>query len=87
MPATGTPSARKRCDFGTLSVNAEYRCEFDRPWDSSGPEGTRPPDFKAMILYDPDIRLDGNPKNDDLNSRNNQLQVPGTRINDLFRRP
>jgi hypothetical protein len=40
-----------------------------------------------MIVYDPDMRLDGNPKNDDINSKNNQLQVSGARISDLFHRP
>ncbi len=89
MPLGGTAGlAKKVCDFGTLNVGSEYRCEFSRPWDSaSRGEGEFPPNYKAMIVYDPDIRLDGNPKNDDINSKNNQLQVPGTRINDLFRRP
>lgn len=89
MPLGGTPGpAKKVCDFGSLLVNAEYRCELDRPWDSSSPaEGEFPPNYKAMIVYDPDIRLDGNPKNDDINSKNNQLQVSGARINDLFHRP
>lgn len=89
MPLGGVAGpAKKVCDFGTLYVGAEYRCEYDRPWDSSSPaEGEFPPNFKAMIVYDPDIRLDGNPKNDDINMKNNQVQAPGTRINDLFHRP
>ena len=59
----------------------------ERPWDTRAAEGTAPPSYKAMIVYDPDIRTDGNPKNDDIYLKDNQLQLPGARINELFRRP
>ena len=77
--------AKKVCTFGNLTVGQEVRCQYDRPWDSSSPaEGEFPPDYKAMIVYDPDIRLDGNPKNDDISSKNNSLQKSGSAINDRF---
>ncbi len=82
--ATAGPP-KKVCEFGNLAVNQEVKCQYDRPWDCSSPaEGEFPPNYKAMIVYDPDIRLDGNPKNDDVNSKNNSLQVSGSAINDRF---
>jgi len=82
---TSAGPAKKVCTFANLTVGQEVRCQYDRPWDSSSPaEGEFPPNFKAMIVYDPDIRLDGNPKNDDVNSKNNSLQVSGSAINDRF---
>jgi hypothetical protein len=77
--------AKKVCTFGNLTVGQEVRCQYDRPWDSSSPgEGEFPPNYKAMIVYDPDIGLDGNPKNDDKNAKNNSLTASGSAINDRF---
>ena len=77
--------AKKVCTFGNLTVGQEVRCQYDRPWDSSSPaEGEFPPNYKAMIVYDPDITLDGNPKNDDKNAKNNSLEASGSPINARF---
>src|SRR5207248_5610568 len=78
---------KKTCDFGTLRPGVTYRGEYERPWDTMAAEGSAPPSYKAMIVYDPDIRTDGNPKNDDIYLKDNQLQLPGARINELFRTP
>ncbi len=47
----------------TLSVSHEF----------TGPGGDIPPTFKLMIMYDPDIFIDGNPNNDDAVATNNVL--------------
>ncbi|HKK77639.1 MAG TPA: hypothetical protein VJ953_21345 [Saprospiraceae bacterium] len=44
-----------------------------------------PPSYRLVIGYDPDIRLDGNPRNDDCVHRNNQKEVDGTQIHRIFR--
>ncbi len=36
--------------------------------------------FKAMISYDPDIRIDGNPDNDDCNMRNNEVRMTAREV-------
>jgi len=43
-----------------------------------------PPSYRISIVYDPDIKMDGNPRNDDCNSANNRKQRSGTDINRLF---
>ena len=60
---------------------------FTRAWNSSSPaEGEFPPTYTLSIAYDPDIRMDSNPDNDDVNERNNRTEKSGTPINDLFRK-
>jgi hypothetical protein len=36
------------------------------------------------VSYDPDIRLDGNPKNDDCNTSNNVRDRAGSELSALF---
>lgn len=84
-------TVRRTCYFGgadmaatvTLNPGQEVRCSFSRPWDTAV---EFPPGFMGSIVYDPDIALDSNPRNDDRNMRNNTKQEPGSRINDLFAR-
>ena len=55
-------------------------------WDISSPnEGEFPPTFRVYILYDPDITMDENTKNDDCNSKNNSMSKSGRAINDMIR--
>jgi hypothetical protein len=68
-------------NFTNLASNATLTVSFTRKW-SSGTEF--PPMYKLVILYDPDIYLDGNPANDDANSSNNQIQRSGQGLNDLL---
>jgi hypothetical protein len=81
--APGTTSGgtlKVNCDFPTLNVGQEVRCPFTRPWDIAI---EFQPSYKAMIVYDPDILLDSNPKNDDASSKNNTATVSWTAINAL----
>jgi hypothetical protein len=82
--APGTTSGgtlKANCDFPTLNVGQEVRCPFTRRWDTAI---EFQPSYKAMIVYDPDILLDSNPKNDDANPKNNTATVSWTAINALF---
>lgn len=72
--------------FQNLAPGQEVRVQFVRGWNASSPsEGEFPPTYKLVIVYDPDIRLDGNPKNDDCRGNNDVLQRSGGDINNLFR--
>jgi len=44
-----------------------------------------PPSFELYLNYDPDIRLDGNPQNDDAVPANNSKQIDGQKINAIVR--
>jgi hypothetical protein len=87
VPLGGAPMLRKTCQFpviagkAALAVNAETRCSWTRAWDTAV---EFQPDFKAIISYDPDIRLDSNPANDDVNIPNNTLVTHGSAISALF---
>lgn len=84
-PMGGTPRLVARQKFQNLNPGQEVRVVYERNWDASSPaEGEFPPSYKVIITYDPDIRMDGNPKNDDCNMNNNQKERSGTEINALF---
>lgn len=85
------PGARPRLvaslPFERLNQGAELQIRYTREWNASSPaEGEFPPTYRLQISYDPDIVLDGNPKNDDSNWRNNSRERSGSAINDLLRR-
>ena len=72
--------------FQNLASGASAQISYERTWNASSPaEGEFPPTYRLLISYDPDIRIDDNPKNDDCVTSNNQLERSGTGINDLFR--
>ncbi|URR36226.1 hypothetical protein NBE99_03590 [Thermosynechococcus sp. HN-54] len=72
--------------FQNLGVGQEVTVMFERPWNISSPaEGEFPPNYVLEIGYDPDIRIDGNPHNDDCRLGNNRLQRSGAEIRALFR--
>lgn len=84
MGATSRVVARKK--FQNLNPGQEVTVVYERNWDSASPsEGEFPPSYKVIIVYDPDIRMDSNPKNDDCNMNNNQKERSGADINALFR--
>lgn len=59
---------------------------FERPWNISSPaEGEFPPSYMLEIGYDPDIRIDGNPNNDDCRLGNNRLERSGAEVRAPFR--
>lgn len=43
-----------------------------------------PPTYVLRINYDPDIYIDDNPENDDIDPSNNRKERSGAEINDLF---
>lgn len=67
--------------FGNLRAGQVKIITAQLPWNAAGEfqQG-----LKALIAYDPDIRLDGNPRNDDCNMGDNQKTVAPARINRLF---
>ena len=79
--STAGGTLKANCDFPTLNVGQEVRCPFTRPWDTAI---EFQPSFKAMLVYDPDILLDSNPRNDDAGPKNNVANVSWTAINALF---
>jgi hypothetical protein len=71
--------------FQNLAPGASVNVVYERDWNSSSPsEGEFPPTYKLIISYDPDIRMDGNTKNDDTVSANNSTERSGREINDLI---
>lgn len=72
--------------FQNLTPGQEVRVVYVRDWNISSPaEGEFPPTYKLIIGYDPDIAIDGNPRNDDCNLNNNRRERSGEDIRALFR--
>lgn len=67
--------------FQNLAANAEVKVSFVRVWDKSI---EFPPNYTLVISYDPDIYLDGNPNNNDLNSINNKMEKTSESIRELW---
>ncbi len=81
----GSKLVAKR-NFQNLTPGQEVSISYYRNWNASSPsEGEFPPNYKLMIGYDPDISMDGNPKNDDCNGGDNQITRSGSGVNALFR--
>ncbi len=58
---------------------------FERPWNMSPPaEGEFPPSYVLEIGYNPDIRIDGNPNNDDCRLGSNRLERSGAQMRTLL---
>ncbi|MBU0485996.1 MAG: hypothetical protein KKB30_15945 [Proteobacteria bacterium] len=72
--------------FQNLTAGQTVTVSYTRQWNASSPsEGEFPPNYKLLVVYDPDISMDGNAKNDDCNGVNNQKERSGADINALFR--
>jgi hypothetical protein len=86
MQLGGTPVLVAQKAFEDLAPGETLKLSYSRDWDASSPgEGEFPPIYRLVISYDPDIYLDGNPFNDDINLSNNQRDRSGSGINALFR--
>jgi len=86
VPMGGQPQLVQKIDMVDLAPGATQTITHQRDWDASSPnEGEFPPSFRLAISYDPDIRMDSNPDNDDCNMNNNRIEKSGTEINALFR--
>jgi len=73
-------------EFATLAPGQRFDLVWTRAWDASSPaEGEFPPSFEARLAYDPDIRIDGNPANDECTTKNNAARLNGKSINEALR--
>jgi hypothetical protein len=68
-----------------LAPGEEITVRFGRTWNASSPaEGEFPPSYRLVLSFDPDIRIDGNPKNDDCNRSNDVRERSGAEINTML---
>jgi len=67
--------------FSNLNSKQEVYVKYDRRWSAST---EFPPTYKLVIEYDPDIRMDANPMNDDCRMGNNQKSLRGSVISNLI---
>lgn len=65
-------------NIARLNPGQSINLNYDRAWDVAT---EFPPKFILMIVYDPDIYIDANKKNDDCNRNNNQAELTGQTIN------
>ncbi|MBP0903914.1 hypothetical protein ACFSKN_05565 [Mariniflexile gromovii] len=65
----------------SLNAGAEVSFSYTRNWDIAI---EFQPEIILRISYDPDILIDGNSNNDDMDSSNNSFTLDGTAINYLF---
>lgn len=75
-------------EFTNLAPGQRIDLVWTRVWNAASPaEGEFPPTYEARISYDPDIRIDGNPANDECNATNNVARLNGKSINEALRAP
>ena len=67
--------------FGNLRKGETKIIAVQLPWNAAGEFQEN---LTARIVYDPDIRMDGNPRNDDCNMRDNSKTVTPAQVNRLF---
>ena len=65
------PRQVKVFPFQNLNAGAGLQFVYETPAPKPGNEF--PPNYRAVIVYEPDILSDANPKNDDANAANNSL--------------
>lgn len=68
--------------FTNLAPNATRRLVHRRGWDTATEFQPR---YRLRLVYEPDIRTDANPRNDDCGLDNNETVLEPARINALFR--
>ena len=67
-------------NFQNVPVNGTVSVSFTRNWRTAD---EFPPNYTVMVVYDPDIYIDGNDQNNDANSANNRITKLGSAINSL----
>ncbi len=81
------PGARPRLvaekAFSVLKSGEFFVVKYGRRWSTSM---EFPPTYRLMLSYDPDIYIDGNKRNDDVNSKNNRKTLTGTVITEQVRK-
>lgn len=78
---TTTETEEIALNFTTMNAGEETTFFYDRNWDTTI---EFQPEFILRIVMDPDITLDGNSNNDDINFNNHQIILQGNEINSLF---
>jgi hypothetical protein len=69
-------------EFGNLGVGESITVSYSRAWNQSSPaEGEFPPNYRAVITFDPDLYIDGNSSNDDALSTNNERTESSEELN------
>ena len=72
--------------FRRIDAGQSIRVSHARTWNAAAARRKkRVPVYRAIIVYDPDIYIDSNPRNDDCVSGDNRLSRNGRAINRLFR--
>lgn len=66
--------------FGNSAINGFVKFSYITDWQTSD---EFPPSYTAVIVFEPDIYIDGNDNNDDSNASNNRKSVEGSQINNL----
>jgi hypothetical protein len=83
IPGVRAPQLLKQRKFTVLPAGKGFTVSYVMNWQTSQ---EFPPSFELYLNYDPDIRLDGNPQNDDAVSTNNSKQIVGGKLNAIVRR-
>lgn len=68
-------------DFPRLAPGQQVVVSYDTAWLAAR---EFPPAVRAQLSYDPGIRSDGRPANDDCNLTNNRLSRPGDEVNRII---
>lgn len=72
--------------FRRINAGQSIRVSHARTWNAAATRHAKGvPVYRAIIVYDPDIYMDSNPRNDDCVSGDNRLARNGREINRLFR--
>lgn len=77
-PAGGRGVFKAERKFANLAPGASIFVNYERDWNRAT---EFPPKYILMIVYDPDIYIDANKKNDDCDRNNNRAELTGQQIN------
>ena len=85
MAYAGRRAIKVSDNLKALDAGASRKFKIDMPnlW---GRGIEFPPNLKVSLIFDPDIRNDGNSANDDANLRNNAVYIDGAAANEMVRR-
>ena len=76
-----SPSVIETATFTHLNAGTDIRVTYRQNWVVSR---EFPPRYTLRISYDPDIRIDGNPRNDDCRLNNNETAIEPRQIDVVF---
>lgn len=82
VPTVGAPQVLRFQNIARLNPGASIQLSVDTAWDTAQEFA---PKFVLSLDYDPDIGMDGNPKNDDCNMLNNRRELTADQINRQWR--